>query len=190
MQVIGFVLTVNPQAACLSFLFFGIVFLWELLIINEEILVLGCFGAAVLIIHENVSNAVVESLEERRDAIHNELSAFIVLKQENLKALYESEKSMLNTTQNLIAVQKFCRHNFATLDEAYKDCLAPSVATILLSQLDALKGATGGLQPALQKQIALSFRESILESNKRSKSQGKNVHGNRLSLLKKVQRVK
>jgi len=155
-----------------------------MIIINEEILVLICFGFAVYFIYENAADSVTEALNERSDGIRKELSSFLLIKQENLNELYKSEASLLNTSQNLLVLQNYCQQHFVELENNQQKALVGLVAQNFVHKLDALSTASAGLTPSVHKQISTSFRESILEKfNKKRRSK------RRKSLQKSLQNL-
>jgi len=160
---------------------------FNMIIINEEILVLICFGLAVYFLYENLSDSVTESLNERSDGIRKELSSFLLIKQENLNELYKSEASLLNTSQNLLVLQNYCQEHFIELENNQQKALVGLVAQNFVQKLDALSTASAGLTPSVHKQISTSFRESILEkfNKKRRKKQRKSLK-KALSLLQNL----
>jgi hypothetical protein len=172
------------------FTFCTIGFHHEFLIINEEVLVAFCFFSAVLFLKSNLGESVTESLTERSDGIRKELSAFLLLKQENLKELYASEQSFLSTTENLDILKRYCQEHFVHLNENQQKALVGLVAQNLHSKLEALQIVKKGLQPTLHKQINNSFREAVLEAFTKTKGNTAQSIADCLLKLKKLKKKK
>jgi len=151
---------------------FGAIFLvfcvaavqWEWLIINEELLVLYCFGMAIFVIMQNMSDSVSQSLNERADNIRKELTSFLLIKQESLNQLYQSEQSLLDTESNLALLEEYCQSNFIRLEHSQEQALAGLVAQNFVQKLDAISNISSGSAPYVHKQLSLSFRETVLEA--------------------------
>ena len=135
--------------------------------VNEEFLVIFCFVCALRLIHLNVSDSITAALDERSEGIRKELSAFLLVKQENLNELYASEQNFLNTTKNLAILQNYCQTHFVHLDQNQQKALAGLVAQNLHAKLEALQVVKKSLQPTLHVQMSLSFREAVLENFKK-----------------------
>jgi len=131
--------------------------------LGEDVLVLFCFSAAVLIIYINMRDAFVDALKERQDAIYKDVTSFFVFKKDNLEALKESEESLLTLRQDIITLQDYTKTGLVRLQGSQKSVIQRLVAKEILSQLDAAKVVTSGLQSVLHKQMVVSFRESIVE---------------------------
>ena len=134
--------------------------------INEEILVVFCFACALRLIYLNLGESIAAALNERSEGIRKELSAFLLVKQENLNELYVSEQNFLNTTKNLAILQNYCQTHFVHLDQNQQKALAGLVAQNLHAKLEALQVVKKSLQPTLHAQMSLSFREAVLENFK------------------------
>jgi hypothetical protein len=145
------------------FIFAVISYTHNFFLINEEILVAFCFYTAVTLIVTNTQQSVTESLDERSENIRKELSSFLLLEQENIMELYKSEQSLLNTTQNVTILQKYCRNHFVELTNSQEKALVGLVSKNLFSKLDVLQGLNKTLYPSLKKQMKTSLRETIME---------------------------
>jgi len=164
------------------------------IIINEEVLVLACFAAAVYLLYTNMSDSVTESLNERAEGIRKELSTFLLMKQESLNELYKSEQSLLTTTENLAIMREYCESNFLELDKDQEKALRALIADNFVQKLDAVSNASSGSTSYVHKQIATSFRETILEGyskagKKKTKNQKKKNLKATLAQLKSLKKA-
>jgi len=120
-----------------------------------------------------MSESVTESLNERAEGIRKELSTFLLIKQESLNELYKSEQSLLDTTQNLVTLQEYCQEHFVKLEQNQEKALAGLIAQNFVQKLDAVSNVSAGSAPYVHKQIATSFRETILEGHHGASKKGK-----------------
>jgi hypothetical protein len=164
----------KSQIALYSFLAFVVASSKNIIIYNEEIIILINFIAFLYFMYSTTSVSVVESLQERSDAIKHEFQRFLDLKKELLLTLISAHKKQKEFDLSLLAMAGTNEIKF--ISQAAENVAQSRVYSKVMSKLKRLVQTKQSFTDSMQSSISNSFEASVLENfqNARLQAQLKN----------------
>jgi hypothetical protein len=140
LDLVGFIAQRSDIAKNLSIISFPIGYLLfeNSLVINEELLIVLCFTAAIYFIYSEFGDSVTESLNERSDKIKKDFMAFDVIKLDHLNDLYKQTSNVLEIKDKVRYLQEFSIESIKTLDENKKQAFVGLISKNIIERLQIL----------------------------------------------------
>jgi hypothetical protein len=148
--------------ALYAFLAFVVASSKNIIIYNEEIIILINFIAFLYFMYTTTSASVVESLQERSDAIKHEFQRSLDLKKELLVALISAHKKQKEFDLSLLATAGTTE--IKSISDAAEKVAQSRVYTKVLSKLKRLVQTKQTFTDSMQTSIAQSFEAAVLEN--------------------------
>ena len=158
-----------------------------LILYNEEILVLLAFTGFIIFVVQNYGQDIANNLDERSNAIHQELQTFLDLKETYLKALVQEHKKQIGLGKAIKIVGYFAKSQLRLIGIQRKNELSSRVNFQVNQQLNSLASMGSGLDYQLQSKMANSLRSAVLVTLQQAKRQKKPI--NSLLVKKAISRL-
>ena len=153
----------NLKLVTIGILGFFVLSSKHFIIYNEETLVVISFIAFVIFSYRMLNQSIENSLNERSNAIFNELQNSIILKENLLCELLEEHKKQLHLTKFVNNVREFSFKELSAISGDRQKALQFIFAQQIQQKLKTLANSQNATQENLQIALQKGCRGSVLE---------------------------
>jgi len=141
----------------------------RILIYNEELLVALAFGAFVTFCFQKLGNDVSETLDSRKNSIHQQIDACLQIQVENVSGLYDQHLERVQLKKDFKNLQLVLCQQLLQLSEGRNLTLNAQLTAQISAKLHAFQTIKTTSQGFLQETLAFGFRLRVLEGFQKSK---------------------
>lgn len=134
----------------------------EMLVLDEEALVAGCFVLFVLFAYQNVGDVMAQELDDRSSRIQKELQKSFDQKRELLLLEIENTRKQTSLFEDVAQISSFCTEQMNWIQEKRKISVLHKIASQANTQLRTLLLKEKDLFDFLQRDAILSFSDAVL----------------------------
>lgn len=134
----------------------------EMLVLDEEALVAGCFVLFVLFAYQNVGDVMAQELDDRSSRIQKELQKSFDQKRELLLLEIENTRKQTSLLEDVAQISSFCTEQMNWIQEKRKISVLHKIASQANTQLRTLLLKEKDLFDFLQRDAILSFSDAVL----------------------------
>jgi len=145
----------------------------SILIYNEEILITACFLSFIAFSYHTMSKSVTESLDERSQAIRDELQSYLIKKEEMIQELIGQYKETGKLSQLIAAIEDFSVQNINNFRNEAEAAIKSVSVREANSALNSLVNYQNSMKTDAQLAVASGFAKSFISNYRAPKKNSK-----------------